>query len=79
VGYVQFTDSDGTLRDLGTSKHLAAGDGHIDLRASLQLLYKGGFRGWIMIDEWEVPDPYDACTKAMRMIRKEWERCESAI
>ena len=28
----------------------------------------GGFRGWIMADEWEVPDPYDACLKCKRAI-----------
>ncbi len=69
VGYVQFTDADGTLRDGGTSKHLACGDGHVDIAASLQTLHQGGFQGWIMLDEWEVPDPYDACLKGKRAIR----------
>ena len=32
VGYVHFTDTDGTLFH-GTSKHLPAGDGHIDVRS----------------------------------------------
>lgn len=68
VGYVQFTDGDGTLRDGGTSKHLPCGDGHVDIQASLQTLLKGGFKGWIMIDEWEVPDPYDACLKGKKAI-----------
>ncbi len=71
IGYVHFTDTDGTLRDGGTSKHLACGDGHIDVDASLQTLYKGGFQGWIMIDAWEIPDPYDACLKAKRAIDAE--------
>ena len=73
IGYVQFTDGDGTLRDGGTSKHLACGDGHIDIQASLRLLRNGGFRGWIMIDEWEVPDPYDACVKGVKAIRRAWQ------
>lgn len=72
IGYVHFTDCDGTLRDGGTSKHLAAGDGHIDIPASLKMLRDGGFRGWIMIDEWEIPDPYDACAKGIKAIRKGW-------
>ncbi len=72
IGYVQFTDGDGTLRDGGTSKHLGCGDGHIDIAASLKTLKDGGFRGWIMIDEWEVPDPYDACIKGMKAIRRAW-------
>ena len=73
IGYVHFTDCDGTLRDGGTSKHLAAGDGHIDIPASLRMLREGGFRGWIMIDEWEIPDPYDACVKGIKAIRQAWK------
>jgi len=73
IGYVQLADGDGTLRDGGTSKHLGCGDGHIDIAASLRLLREGGFRGWIMIDEWEVPDPYDACVKGRNAIRQAWK------
>ena len=68
IGYVQFCDTDGTLRDGGTSKHVACGEGHVDCARSLKLLKDGGFRGWIMVDEWEVPDPYDACIKCKRAI-----------
>jgi hypothetical protein len=32
--------------------------------------WEGGFRGWIMIDAWEVPDPYDACLKGKQAIEK---------
>ena len=72
IGYVQFCDTDGTLRDGGTSKHLACGDGHVDCAKSLKLLKDGGFRGWIMVDEWEVPDPYDACLKCKQAIDQAW-------
>jgi sugar phosphate isomerase/epimerase len=68
IGYVQFCDTDSTLRDGGTSKHLGCGDGRIDCAKSLRMLKDGGFRGWIMVDEWEVPDPYDACIKCMQVI-----------
>ncbi len=68
IGYVQFCDTDSTLRDGGTSKHLGCGDGHLDCAKSLRILKEGGFRGWIMVDEWEVPDPYDACLKCKRVI-----------
>ena len=68
IGYVQLTDTDGTLRDGGTSKHVACGDGHANIPESLRVLREGGFRGWIMIDEWEIPDPYDACVKGKRML-----------
>ena len=68
IGYLHLTDTDGTLRDGGTSKHLPCGDGHANLPESLRLLREGGFRGWIMVDAWEIPDPYDACVKAKRML-----------
>jgi sugar phosphate isomerase/epimerase len=68
VGYVHLTDTDGTLRDGATSKHLPCGDGHVDIAASLATLWEGGFRGWLMIDAWEIPDPYDACRKGQHAI-----------
>jgi len=70
VGYVHFTDTDGTLRDGATSKHLPAGDGHINIDASFQTLMDGGFAGWIMIDGWEIPDPYDAGRKGIQSINR---------
>jgi sugar phosphate isomerase/epimerase len=72
IGYVQFCDTDSTLRDGGTSKHLACGDGHVDCAKSLKILKDGGFRGWLMVDEWEVPDPYDACVKCKRVFEAAW-------
>ena len=66
IGYIHFTDTDGTRRDGGTSKHLPCGDGHIDVEASLATLWEGGFRGWMNVDAWQIPDPYDACRKAKR-------------
>jgi len=68
IGYVQLTDTDGTLRDGGTSKHLPCGDGHAHIAESLRVLREGGFRGWMDMDGWEIPDPYDACAKAKKMI-----------
>lgn len=62
IAYMQFTDGDGTLFH-GTSKHLPCGDGHIDIRASLDMLRQGGFNGWFMIDAWDTANPYDACHK----------------
>lgn len=43
---------------------LACGDGHIDVKASFETLWQGRFRGWMNIDTWQIPDPYDACLKA---------------
>lgn len=68
IGYIHLTDTDGTLRDGGTSKHLPCGDGHARIDVSLATLRNGGFEGWVMIDPWEIPDPYDACTKGKRAI-----------
>jgi sugar phosphate isomerase/epimerase len=76
VGYVHFTDTDGTLFH-GTSKHLPAGEGHIDVRRALQTLWDGGYEGWIMIDPWMTPDPYHACRQgrvAVETARREFGR-----
>ncbi len=70
IGYLHFTDCDGTLRDGGTSKHLACGDGHVDIDASLKVLREGGFRGWAMIDAWQIPDPYDASRKGKAALER---------
>ena len=73
VGYLQFCDTDGTLRDGGTSTHLGCGDGRTDCAKALRMFKQGGFRGWIMVDAWEVPDPYDACLKCKRVIDDVWQ------
>lgn len=64
VGYVQFCDGDGTLRPApqggpGTSRHLPCGQGRYDIPGLLDLLYRGGFRGWFQIDSWATEDPYE--------------------
>jgi sugar phosphate isomerase/epimerase len=69
IGYVHFTDCDGTILG-GTSRHLPCGDGHVDVPAALATLREGGFSGWIMIDPWKIPDPYDACRKGMQAIER---------
>ena len=73
IGYLQFCDTDSTLRDGGTSTHLGCGDGKTDCAKALKILKAGGFRGWIMVDEWEVPDPYDACLKCKRVVEEAWQ------
>lgn len=73
IGYIHLTDTDGTLRDGGTSKHLPCGDGHANIETSLAVLRDKGFQGWIMIDAWEIPDVYDAGRKGMNAIRKAME------
>jgi sugar phosphate isomerase/epimerase len=65
IGYVQLTDGDGALRkrpdgSVGTSTHLAAGDGKYDIARLLEVLHRGGFRGWIQMDTWETEDPFRA-------------------
>jgi sugar phosphate isomerase/epimerase len=65
VGYVQFTDGDGTPMvrpdgSTGTSKHLPVGEGKYDIAGLLDVLYRGGFRGWFQIDTWETADPFHA-------------------
>ena len=73
IGYVQFTDGDGTLMkrpdgSSGTSKHLAAGEGKYDMQRLLEMLYKGGFRGWIQMDTWETEDPFHASRRGKQAV-----------
>jgi sugar phosphate isomerase/epimerase len=82
VGYVQLTDGDGTLMrrpdgSVGTSKHLAVGEGKYDVQKLLDILYQGGFRGWIQIDTWETEDPFHASLagkKAVDLARRRLSR-----
>jgi sugar phosphate isomerase/epimerase len=74
IGYLQFCDTDGTLRDGGTSKHMASGDGHTEGARALSILKHSGFHGWIMIDAWEVPDPFDAFLRCKRLIDQVWPK-----
>lgn len=64
VGYVQFCDGDSTLRptpkgQAGTSRHLACGLGLYDIEGMLEVLHKGGFRGWFQMDSWATEDAYE--------------------
>ncbi|MFA7692519.1 MAG: sugar phosphate isomerase/epimerase [Candidatus Hydrogenedentes bacterium] len=67
IGHVHLTDTDGTLFG-PTSKHLACGDGHCDIAASLKMLWEGNYSGWIMIDAWMIEDAYDAARKGKEAI-----------
>lgn len=69
VAYVHLTDTDGTLRDGGTSKHVPVGTGHAEIARSLAVLRDGGYRGWIMADTWEMPDPYEGCRAVRDAVR----------
>ena len=59
IGHVHLTDTDGSIYK-GTSRHLACGEGHCDIAASLEVLRDGGYQGWIMIDAWMIEDVYHA-------------------
>lgn len=69
ISYVHLTDTDGTQRPGGSTKHLGCGDGYIDLDASYRTLLDGGFRGWVMVDAWAIPDVYDAFEKGISSIQ----------
>jgi len=67
IGHVHLTDTDGTLFG-PTSKHLPCGEGHCDIAASLDLLWEGGYSGWVMIDGWMIEDVYRAASKGKQAI-----------
>lgn len=67
IGHVHLTDTDGTQFG-GTSRHLAAGEGHCNLGRSMEQLRTGGYTGWVMIDAWKIEDAYNAATKGKALI-----------
>lgn len=67
IGHVHLTDTDGTIFGV-TSKHLACGEGHCDIAASLAMLREGGYEGWIMVDGWMIDDVYHAARKGKEYI-----------
>ena len=76
LGYLHLTDTDGTQFG-GTSRHLPIGDGHVDFTETFDILWEGGYEGWVMIDPWKTRDPYDACRKgrlAIEAARRERTR-----
>lgn len=66
IGHVHLTDNDGDVLRLdvegasGTSKHLAVGDGNLDMVSLLSGLCETRYAGWMQVDVWENPDPYRA-------------------
>lgn len=77
VGHVHFTDNDGQVLLLegvegasGTSSHLAAGDGNLELGSVLQALSEAGYAGWMQVDVWENPDPYRASKLGKQFLDK---------
>lgn len=69
ISYVHLTDTDGTQRPGGSTRHLGCGDGYIDLESSYRTLLDGGFRGWMMVDAWAIPDVYHAFEKGISSIQ----------
>jgi sugar phosphate isomerase/epimerase len=67
IGHVHLTDCDGTIFN-GTSHHLPCGEGHCDVAASLDVLWEGGYEGWLMIDAWMTEDAYVASRKGIEAI-----------
>jgi sugar phosphate isomerase/epimerase len=66
IGHVHLTDNDGNIlrSDVEgashTSKHLAVGDGDLDMMSFVRGLREMGYSGWMQVDVWENPDPYRA-------------------
>ncbi len=74
IFHVHFADSDGTQLvhngRVHSSKHLAAGEGNLDLRAILRKLKQVGYRGWIQVDMWQNPTPLESSRKTKAFLDK---------
>lgn len=62
IGYTHLAGNDGTCTtfESRSSTHLALDQGTMDWKAMLNQLLDGGYTGWLDIDVWEHPDPFDA-------------------
>jgi sugar phosphate isomerase/epimerase len=62
IGYTHLAGNDGTCStfESRSSTHLALNQGTMDWKAMLNQLLDGGYTGWLDIDAWEHPDPFDA-------------------
>jgi sugar phosphate isomerase/epimerase len=72
IHHVHFADNDGTCLTIpgasGSSSHLGAGEGSMDLRAVLLKLGEVGYEGWVQADVWENPDPLAASRSLKRLL-----------
>lgn len=74
IGHVHFTDNDGEVLLSNvegashTSKHLAVGDGDMDLVAIINAFRQISYSGWMQVDVWENPDPYLASRKGKEFL-----------
>ena len=51
-----------------TSKHLAAGDGTMDLVTLINAFRRMNYPGWMQVDVWENPDPFRASRKGKEFL-----------
>ncbi|HID05612.1 MAG TPA: sugar phosphate isomerase/epimerase, partial [Armatimonadetes bacterium] len=71
IGHVHLADNDGDVLDLPgasrSSKHLVFGEGNVDINAVLQALRDVDYNGWIQVDVWENPAPFE-CSRRNKLI-----------
>jgi len=80
IGHVHLADNDGTRwtsKEGMSSKHLMIGEGNLNIREMLEDLQDKSYDGWIQIDVWQNPDPFQCSEvnkKAVDNIIKNIER-----
>jgi len=70
VGHTHLCGNDGSCStfESRSSTHLPLGDGPMDWQSLLTQLIDGGYRGWLDIDVWEQPDPFEASAIGKRVL-----------
>lgn len=71
IGHIHLTDNDGTRwtssKDGMSSKHLMIGEGNLNIREILEELREKNYDGWIQIDVWQNPDPFQ-CSEVNKIV-----------
>jgi len=71
IGHIHLADNDGTRwtsSNFGmSSKHLMIGEGNLNIKEMLEDLQDKGYEGWIQIDVWQNPDPFQ-CSKVNKIV-----------
>ena len=72
IGYTHICDNNGTCTDFESmsSRHLAIGDGNMDVAGVIKALKESGYNGWLDIDVWEHPKPFEASAKSKKELDK---------
>ena len=71
IGHIHLADNNGTRwtssKEGMSSKHLMIGEGNLNIKEILEELRNMDYDGWIQIDVWQNPDPFQ-CSEVNKIV-----------